>query len=444
MDRAYGRDQHCFVCGREPSIGFLYVCRQDCPPCSLASTHQTDDSDASKSTLRRELEHVGLSESVILTAERGEYTNAQLSKLKTQKLELKQIIADADQAKLINNVVAKMNKSASVPPNHDGASSSTPAQETVPPAPPGCHFKACHTCRPYYRDRIYISFKAVLSAEFIPMTPKDVAVLPTKPAETMRTIGLLPATPPRIDSHENSPSTLLASSTDPSTKTDVTASRDSMLTFKTTQSDMDELSAMRHPRRRFYNLGHRSSGDIARSLNRMPFFSRPGIRYAIQGIFHPSRDSSSSGSNITLPLARTGTVRELSTTSVMGEFDIGSLRRVRRQKERNDFKNGTYQGGFEGVAVPSWPQRTTSAESGGGAERSFDDDSASDFTVYSCVSEGSEVEVDGGVALTGEAVETHTPDILSDAALAHAKAMAQAEADEDNEQQGADSIMAQV
>jgi hypothetical protein len=37
---------------------------------------------------------------------------------------------------------------------------------------------------------------------------------------------------------------------------------------------------------------------------------------------------------------------------------------------------------------------------------------SSDFTTYSCPSEGSEVEVNGGVALTEEAVETYTPDIL--------------------------------
>ena len=42
-----------------------------------------------------------------------------------------------------------------------------------------------------------------------------------------------------------------------------------------------------------------------------------------------------------------------------------------------------------------------------------DGDSESDCTVYSCVSEGSEVEVDGGVALTEEAVQTHIPDILT-------------------------------
>jgi hypothetical protein len=41
------------------------------------------------------------------------------------------------------------------------------------------------------------------------------------------------------------------------------------------------------------------------------------------------------------------------------------------------------------------------------------DSSSSNGTVYTrTASDGSEVEVDGGVALTEEAVEMHTPDIL--------------------------------
>jgi hypothetical protein len=39
--------------------------------------------------------------------------------------------------------------------------------------------------------------------------------------------------------------------------------------------------------------------------------------------------------------------------------------------------------------------------------------SESDFSIYSCISEDSEVEVEGSVALTEAAVESHTPDILA-------------------------------
>jgi hypothetical protein len=91
------------------------------------------------------------------------------------------------------------------------------------------------------------------------------------------------------------------------------------------------------------------------------------------------------------------------------------LRRVRRQKERNDLRNGTYVGGFEGMGSalrPRTPQETAEVD-GEPVDDEDDEESDSDFTVYSCASEGSEVEVEGGVALTEEAVETHIPDILT-------------------------------
>lgn len=126
MDRIYGRDQQCFVCGREPSIGFLYECRQDCSSHSLQNLLEaTEDGVAHpKSPLRSELEGIGLSESVIRTAEQGQYTPLQLRVLKTQKQDLKQIIEDSIQRFQINDVVAKLAAFASTPSNNDGAMNS--------------------------------------------------------------------------------------------------------------------------------------------------------------------------------------------------------------------------------------------------------------------------------------------------------------------------------
>lgn len=221
-----------------------------------------------------------------------------------------------------------------------------------------------------------------------------------KPASKLRSIGLQPN--PAPPTHTVSPSTV-------PTSTNLTSSRASVVTFQTTQTDIDDLSAMRLPLRRFYNLGHRSSQDVTRDLSKSrgpPGFR--GLKSAIQGIFRPSRESSSSGSAISLPLPRTGTARDLSKGDAIREFDVGTLRRVRRQKDRHDQKNGRNADQIE----RSKPEEiTTHVE--GGKEVAEDLDSDSDCTVYSCVSEGSEVEVDGGVALTEEAVQTHTPDILT-------------------------------
>jgi hypothetical protein len=262
------------------------------------------------------------------------------------------------------------------------------------------------------------------------MTKNEAALLPTKSAKIMRTIGL--AKPPYF-SADVSPSTLLT--TDSMLDSESAPSRSSVVTFKTTQSDVDDLDESRRHRRRFYKMGHRSSGSISRDLSHLPLFTRRGLKSALQGFFRPSRESSSSGSNITLPLPRTNVARSADDVPAVGEFDMGALRRVRRQKERNDLRNGMYTGGEENV--------TMGRKRGHSQVRSNDDDSSSsssessDYTVYSGTSEGSEVEVDGGVALTEEAVETHTPDILSDPVVAQQAGLGDEEVD-------LDSIMTQA
>ncbi|KAF2468754.1 uncharacterized protein BDR25DRAFT_372597 [Lindgomyces ingoldianus] len=361
MDRIYGRDQNCYVCGREPSIGFLYVCRQDdkvVPDTPLEGprvAHGTLDDhyhdEGLKSDLRRELEGIGLSQYVISAAERGEYTAQQLKKLKLQKLELKQAISDIPQT---------------------------------------CTFRACHTCRPYYRDRVYTSFHAVLRNELPPLTAFDVSMLPTKSASILKTIGLL-TTPT-----DNDPSPVPLHQPSSTDSTTLTTSRLSVLTFRTSQTDISELRRMHRPRKRFYNLGARNSASIADSLSKQLSW-RAGLKTAIQGIFKSTRESSSEGSTITLPVSRMSTVRH--GIKELGDLDLGSLRHVKRQKDRMDMRNEVGIEATEGV-------RRHSVDDGS--------ESASELTVYSRASEaGSEVEVEGGVALTEEAVETHTPDILN-------------------------------
>ncbi|KZM26477.1 hypothetical protein ST47_g2357 [Ascochyta rabiei] len=416
MDRIYGRGQQCHVCGREPSIGFLYECRQDRRAPSLhnlLATQGYDNNVQPKSPLRLELEDIGLSESIICTAEQGNYTAAQLAILRTQKTEMKQTIADSIQGNQINDAVARLAAFVNAPSNNDGTMNSKIKDVSAP-----CNFRACHTCRPYYRDRVYISFTAVALADFPPMSKKDVRYLSTKPAHVIRAIGASHNASATQVSHVEPPviaqtTITFATSTNAPHTASTTASDSSDLTFKTTQTDVDELCALRRPRRRFYNMGHRSSGDIARDLSRMPpLFTRQGLRAALQDIFRPGRDSSSSGSMITLPVPRTGTVRDPSPAQPVGEFDMGALRRVRRQKERNELRNGTYVGGFENVGATA----TAMAEQDTALVPHSSDgscSSGSDCSVYSCISQGSEVEVEGGVALTEEAVGSHTPDILA-------------------------------
>jgi hypothetical protein len=437
MDRVFGRELGCYVCGLSPSIGFLYECRQDGDAESLHGLipQDADRTEPVKSKLRKELESIGLSESIIVTAESGHYTRAQLNKLKELKLELRQTITDTQQASQTNEAMSRLAAMAKAPSNNDGTFSSMPTPtESVsdlqkytrpakrrrlaenpgehiadsPQKPPGCAFRACHTCRPYYRDRLYISFQAVLNAEFPPMTHEDIAELPTKSAKIMRTIGNTVQPLPSSMTLDTSPSTLpttnsFATSTDAPHTASSNATDSSELTFKTTQTDIDEISAQRRPRRRFYKMGRRSSVEIARDLTRGSSILTPqGLRSAVQSIFRPNRESSSSGSNITLPLARTGTARDVSSAASVGEFDLGALRRVRKEKERNELQNGTYTGGFENV--------TERRMVDGAAENSSDE---SEFSVYTFATEDGDAVVVDGVALTEEAAERHTPDLVA-------------------------------
>ena len=429
MDRVFGQEQHCGVCGRSPSIGFLYECRQDCEPRLLRTllARDQDSIEPVKSALRQELEKIGLGESIIITAESGHYTDKQLNKLKGLKLELQQVILDTQQAAQASDVVSRLTAAmAKAPYSTDGAFNSMPDMNAVssfwcievskqttnqPQKPMGCNVRACHTCRPYYRERMYISFQAVLNAEFPPITREDMEELPIKSAHIMRTIGTRAQPLPSSTTLGTSPSTLPNSNSfATSAGSPLTASSNttdsSEATFKTTQTDVDEISAQRRPRRRFYKMGRRSSVDIARSLSRGSSLLTPqGLKSAVQGIFRPGRESSSEGSNITLPLPRTGTVRDNTGSPPVGEFDLGALRRVRKQKERIEVKNGTYTGGFENVTAHA----TAPSDVASGNNSSTD----SEFSVYSFTTEEEgEVAVEG-VAITEEAAETNTPDLVA-------------------------------
>ncbi len=134
MDRKYGFDQQCCICGLPPSMGFLYKCRQDSRRNSHnpARSHKMRDKNkAPKSDLRVELEEIGFSESIILNAESGHYTDQQLSKLKEAKLELRQIILDIEQSRDITDAAAKLDIIAHTPSSTDGTPQSKPVKKSV-------------------------------------------------------------------------------------------------------------------------------------------------------------------------------------------------------------------------------------------------------------------------------------------------------------------------
>jgi hypothetical protein len=232
-----------------------------------------------------------------------------------------------------------------------------------------------------------MSFAAVLTTDLPPVTSEDTKALPIVSAPLLRSITI-PLFGPQSATLPNSKqiSISFANSTDGPHTASTTASNTSEATFMTTQSDLEEIKAQNGPRRRFYSMGHRSSGDIARDLSKLPqLLTGQGLKTALQGIFRTSRESSSSGSNITLPVPRTGTVRNSKDVQPVGEFDMGALRRVRRQRERNQIRTGTYVGGFEDVDTQTVADRDL--RTCGSSVRTVS-------SCYSCASESSASDIE--------------------------------------------------
>jgi hypothetical protein len=415
MDRLFGHHQ-CQLCLIFPAVGWVYVCRQDSYQQGTAMSVPTKTPVElelnNQSPLRAELQTIGLSNSVIEAAEKDFYTLEQLDILKLQKLHLKQVISLAVQGFSNNKCSTLITKSSENNPpvtNIDGASVSVTNNDSVNScsvetpehstkklklkhktqlAPP-CTFKACHTCRPYYKDRIYTSFGAVFAGEIAPLTAQDAAALPIGNANVLRNIGL--RQPPRKHLLTDESAEVLPGSA-------------SQFTIQTTQSERDDLSRIKQSVRNFYKLGSRSLTELLNEFQMARL--RKSLKNAFHNVFRTGRESSSEGSNITLPLPGTGKHRKLDQN--VGEFDLGLLKRIRSFRRR--ILEVARNDSMPIVEVVEGNEEDYVAETNGDSLDSSED--SSDYSAYSGLSEGSEVEVDGGVALTEEAVEMHTPDII--------------------------------
>ncbi|KAF2734516.1 hypothetical protein EJ04DRAFT_245205 [Polyplosphaeria fusca] len=412
VDRIYDPNERCHGCGKFPAIGFLYMCRQQ----HVHSWDDDDDDPAPKrSCLRVELEGIGLSQSVIGAAERGEYSDRQLEMLKLQKIRVRQCSGNAFEKKQADIAIDSLRARAKSISNTDGACNSFQIRKPVPNST-ACGYKTCHNCRPFYKDRVYSSFEAVFAGELPPLTVADANKLPMMDPRYLKNIGLRPNPPSPCDTVSPGMTT---QTSDVSIETDPHESGSSVLTLKTTQSDMEELNHMRRPRRRFYNLGRRDSGDIARDIANIGLPWRHGLRQTLQKVFRTTRETSPACSSITLPIPHSGTTRP--PTQETGEFDIGSLRRVRRQKERADLRTSAASAHFE-----SGRAERNQGEGGRSTSASDFDSIASDPNVL--------------YEVTEEAIETHTPDVLPSPGPARTSG----EAELDDEPFSLDSIMTQV
>ncbi|USP81806.1 hypothetical protein yc1106_09080 [Curvularia clavata] len=323
MDRVYGYDQRCCVCGSLSSIGFLYQCKQDNKPNSIVGleSQKTGKIGPVKSNLRKELERSGLSESVITGAESGHYTTQQLQKLKQLKRDLRHTIIDVEQADQANDAIARLME-MSLTPCKTGDDLDSLA--IVDKAVSGCTFTACHACRPHYLDRLYISFQTAVTTEFPPMTQADIAKLPVKSAAIMRnmnTKGRRLSTKKVLNSSTATLTSASPKKTDPLERT-----------FKITPSDIQQSILQRRPQK---TPRHPTSQDPYRQTS---LLRTQGFKTAVQGIFRYHRDTSPS------PLT---TAEILKPNKPTPQLDMTAIRLARREKMRKQLlKHETSLHGF--------------------------------------------------------------------------------------------------
>ena len=229
-----------------------------------------------------------------------------------------------------------------------------------------CRFQACHACRPFLQDRLYASFNAVLENELRPLTARDIPSLRVLDASVLRNIGsrqpgLSPsALPPlRTDALRYAEDGDSPDESTPATQTTSSHTSDFLDDF-----DSDATSASAHypiyteDRRCAYGYEadqrQRSFYDVSQQAWSSSPFERPHLSYG-------RSVTNLKASSISLP-------------------------------ERLSMPFGS---GNTATHGRSSPRQTTTSENNN-------------------TDSGEEVEVDGGLALTEEAVVARVPDIKDD------------------------------
>ncbi|KAL9096991.1 MAG: hypothetical protein Q9165_000955 [Trypethelium subeluteriae] len=136
------------MCHQISPFGWVYICRQGTgyggqgcksPSESSKPSLQTEQ----KSEQRKKLESIGVSAWIIKEIENGLYSPAQIEKIKEQKLHVNAVRA---------------------------AQESRSKGTTFVP----CKFQCCHSCRPTFVDRTYMSFESVFADEIPPITAAEI------------------------------------------------------------------------------------------------------------------------------------------------------------------------------------------------------------------------------------------------------------------------------
>jgi hypothetical protein len=152
MDMVYSASI-CNLCGKLPSMGWLYECQQDqCQEYLVNDLKKPNVEDIIETFHVREMKLLGFSRSVISQAERGMYTDDQIEILKRQKIGAKEVIAKRihlqfpdlkeahdNETELNPNITIRKKKNGTTKKQED-----TQNRHSEPLTNARCHLKCCH------------------------------------------------------------------------------------------------------------------------------------------------------------------------------------------------------------------------------------------------------------------------------------------------------------
>ncbi|EME85847.1 uncharacterized protein MYCFIDRAFT_82434 [Pseudocercospora fijiensis CIRAD86] len=413
MNRVHGQDLICGMCGSPSDLGWLYQCEQDdripqnesLP--DIDATPVIPDSSDYFDAKARVAEHLHMSSSVIQGIRNGDYDVDQIDRLIAQKEKLISVITEKESLSATappnsvrnsftaQNVISSIGSTYQAPHQNCRVSASLPASATsTPPVPREdniatptkqdsvlgkrsqnkCCFQVCHSCRPYFGDRAYENFETVLRNE--PHFLNELKGLPIMDANIARNIGLRQPLPHILRSFQSQQSmdiTVHDSTDDASTQISVDWTPTN--TNIEDESPLDSAELFPCPGPLQCPVWSRKSGcaydagfDDGKRAENHGFLSRITPENSMSlftGSVHGTPcEASSTASSISLPTPTRSPLAPLKANSVCGEL------------------NGENQ---------KIGLRSSSSSS-----------------------LGSEIEVEGGVALTEEAVEARIPDIVTD------------------------------
>ncbi|KAK5137259.1 hypothetical protein LTR08_000229 [Meristemomyces frigidus] len=420
-----------------PAIGWLYACQQDR---ELAQTdYNLEDPFPVVSNESNYFdvqacvaESLEMGASVIQGIQNGDYTFEQVDKLIEQKKHLLAVIrriesgsvdstpqshqAGGRASRPSENVIASVGTTAITATGATintsaGRMSDIPAKKGSKGRKQTCNFTVCHACRPFFQDRIYMSFEQMLSGRMPAVTQEEITRLPFLDAAVVRTLGLRVQHPPSSSTgHSQDSMDITTQQVDGYDDGDISDDwTPTSGTLSEIDSDRPEVAdPYPCPGAGICPLWSRYSGcaydsdfdDGLRALNHgfgpepdlsriTPENSLSGLRHVRGSLSDTPGGTSSSCSSISLPTPSTGPLTPLTPANMTFDDALG----------KRFGKNGKATSMLD---VMSSEKRRVGRHAHG--IRGKDSNS----------SLGSEVEVEGGVALTEEAVESGIPDIEMD------------------------------